>query len=67
MKAEDYLHKKCSFMAADGRRLVGIITECIETIPFGPGKIPDFTVTIRGASGATMTVSATESYLQLTE
>lgn len=67
MKAEDYLHKKCSFMAPDGRQLVGIVVECVETTPFGLGKIPDFTVTIRGSSGRTMTVSATEAYLQLSD
>lgn len=66
MKTTDLIGKPCSFIAPDGRELVGMITEAIETVPYGKGQIPDFVCKVRGASGRTMEVSLVESYLRTT-
>jgi hypothetical protein len=52
---------------AQGKRLVGVIAEATDN-GFSPvGKIPDAKVTIRGTSGATLTVSLVEANVQLKE
>lgn len=65
--AQDYLQKPCSFIAPDGRELAGMIVECVETTPFGPGAIPDYRIVVRGSSGRTMSVSLVESHLKTTD
>lgn len=68
MTVDSYLHKPCSFDDPNhaGARLVGIITECVTTKPFGKGEIPDFKVTIRGNSGRTLETTVCAAHLQLT-
>lgn len=67
MTAKDYLQKPCSFVSPEGKELVGIIVECVESVPYGPGQIPDFLVTVRGSSGLKLTVSLCETYLKTTD
>lgn len=47
-----------------GKRLVGIVTAATLAEPWGKGKIPDFTVTVRGCSGRMLTVSLVETYMR---
>ena len=49
-----------------GRRLVGIVETQRYTGRTVRGEIPDYDVTIRGASGAAVTVSLVESRLSVT-
>ena len=60
--AADLVGLKCSF-DRDGKRVVGVVTAAQPADHYGPGKIPDFLVTVRGASGATVTVSMVETYM----
>lgn len=60
----DLIGLKCSF-EHNGKRVTGIITDAKPAEPFGKGRIPDFSVTVRGASGRTLTVSMCESYMSL--
>lgn len=47
-------------------RLVGIVTEAKDNGRTARGDIPDLLVTVRGASGATLTVSYVETYMRVT-
>lgn len=49
----------------DGKRPVGIITAAEKAEPYGPGKIPDFLVTVRGQSGRELKVSMVHTYMTL--
>jgi hypothetical protein len=46
----------------DGKRLVGIVTEARYVGRTERGDIPDYELTVRGASGACITVSLVESH-----
>ena len=52
----------CSF-EYKGKRVVGVVTKAEAAEPFGKGKIPDFWVWVRGASGKEVRVSMVESYM----
>lgn len=68
LKPEDLVGLKCSFdRVVNGKtvRVVGIITAAVGAEPFGPSKIPDFHVTVRGGSGAQVKVSMCETYMSL--
>lgn len=67
MTAKDLLQKPVSFMSPEGRELVGIVVEAVETVPYGPGQVPDYLCTVRGESGRKMTVSLVASYLRTTD
>jgi hypothetical protein len=60
--ATDLIGQRVSF-DHDGKRLAGIVTKAESAPAFGPGKIPDFTVWVRGASGRELKVSLVESYM----
>ncbi len=66
MTAKDLEQRPCSFIH-EGKELSGMIVEAVENTPYGPGKIPDFLVTVRGASGRKLTVSLVNSYLRTTD
>lgn len=66
LTADNLVGRSCSFQYG-GKTLVGVITEAKPAEPFGKGKIPDFTVTVRGKSGQTVTVSFVETYMSLSE
>lgn len=61
---DDLLGLEASF-DLNGRRVVGIITAAEKAAPFGPGKVPDFRVTVRGATGQQVQVSMVETYMSL--
>ncbi len=67
MTAKDLLQRPCCFILPDGKEVNGIIVEAVEDLPYGPGEIPDFQVTVRGQSGRKVTVSLVESYLRTTD
>ena len=67
MTVKDLLQRPCQFITPEGKELSGMIVEAVETVPYGPGEIPDFKVTVRGQSGRTMTVSLVASYLRTTD
>lgn len=48
-------------------RLVGVVIEAKDNGKTARGAIPDLLVTVRGASGKTLTVSFVESYMRVTE
>ncbi len=58
----DLVGLQCTFDRG-GKRLTGIVTDAKPAEPYGPGKIPDFLVSVRGASGQTVTVSLVETYM----
>lgn len=64
--ATDLVGISCSF-DHEGKRLTGVITEAKPAEPWGKSRIPDFTVSVRGQSGRTLTVSMVESYMTLNE
>lgn len=45
-----------------GRRLVGVVERAEYAGRTARGDIPDYTLTVRGASGSLLTVSLVESY-----
>jgi hypothetical protein len=67
MTAKDLLQRPCMFITPEGQERHGMIVEAVEALPYGPGAIPDFKVTVRGQSGRTMSVSLVESYLRTTD
>lgn len=71
MTANELLGRTVSFdhpdMPAAGVRLVGVITAAKDNARTARGNIPDFLVTIRGASGATKIVSFVEAYVRITQ
>jgi|GEM_PF-3232830 len=46
------------------QRLTGVVTECVKAPPPKGWKRPDFTLTVRGKSGRTVTISLIENYAQ---
>lgn len=68
MTAKELLQRPCVFYTPEGTEMHGMIVEAVETTPYGPGKIPDFLVTVRGSnSGRKLTVSLVNSYLRTTD
>ena len=61
MTASQIIGKPVSF-DHEGKRLSGIITDAVKAPNTTVGNIPDFTVTIRGRSGKTITTSFVEAY-----
>ena len=61
-----FLNKVVSF-DHNGKRLVGTIESQIFTGYTAKGSIPDYQVTIRGKSGAAVTVSLVESRISIQE
>lgn len=68
MKASDLTGKSVSFDHPEtpGVRLSGIVIEAKQSGPTPRGKIPDFLVSVRGKSGAVVTVSYVETYMKET-
>lgn len=60
----DLVGLKCSF-DHKGKRLTGVITDAKDNGFAEPGHIRDFLITVRGQSGATVSVSLVESYMSL--
>lgn len=58
----DLVGLKCTFDHA-GKRLTGVITAAKDNGLTARGAIPDFLVTVRGQSGATVEVSMVETYM----
>lgn len=70
MTANELIGRSVSFDHPDapdvGVRLVGVVTAAKDNGKTARGAIPDFLVTVRGASGATKTVSFVETYMRIT-
>ena len=58
--------RSCSF-DHQGKKLVGTVIEAKDNGLTLRGAIPDLLVTVRGQSGATLTVSLVESYMKFTD
>jgi hypothetical protein len=61
----DLIGLKATFDGPNGKRLTGIITAAKDNGLTKRGAIPDFLVTVRGESGATLEVSLVESHMSL--
>ena len=66
MTPSQLIGRPCSF-DHQGKKLVGTVIEAKDNGVTARGAIPDLLVTIRGQSGATVTVSLVESYMTLTD
>lgn len=62
--APDLVGLKCTFDHG-GKRVTGIITAAADNGLTARGQIPDFLVTVRGQSGATVKVSLVETHMSL--
>lgn len=63
--AKDLIGSKAEFDGPDGKRLTGHIIAAEGGLFSEPGHIPDFSVTVQGASGKTKTVSMVDSHMTL--
>lgn len=56
-----WVGRTCSFLK-DGKPLIGVVTAQRWAGRNNRGAIPDYTMTVRGASGRTMEISMVENY-----
>jgi len=73
MKAEDFVGKVCAFFPTKDAVIRGVrqpnttryhgqVIASADAPPVGKGKIPDFSLTVRGKTGKTLTISMTLNY-----
>lgn len=67
MTAKDYIGKAVTFYPASGKRTAGVVVEAKDNGRTARGDIPDLFMTIRGSTGATITVSQVEQHVQIKE
>lgn len=78
MTAPDFVGKVCAFFPKTDAvirgvrqpgtvRYVGQVIAAAPAPPVGPGKVPDFTLTVRGKTGKTATISMTLNYATVHE